>query len=57
MIDRFWPDRLAICDVAIQARADREEAFLDHCRRERARRRLRALAKQAAARLFKLRVS
>lgn len=57
MIERFWPDRLSICDMAVQARADGKEAFLDCCRREKARRRLKSLAKQAAARLLNRRVS
>jgi hypothetical protein len=52
MIDKFWPDRFAICDVAVQLRRDRDGAFANACRKETMRRRLHAIAKGAASRLL-----
>lgn len=46
MIDRFWPDRLAICDIAVQTCGDRANAFHEAWRAEALRRRLRAFAKR-----------
>lgn len=57
MIDRFWPDRMTICDMAVQLRPEREAAFVERCEKEKSRRRLKAFAKSAAARLLKRRVS
>jgi len=53
MIEQFWPDRVAICDLAVQARPDRATAFHDACRMNLARRRLRVLAKNAANRALR----
>lgn len=47
MIDNVWPDRLAMCDVAVQLRRAPAFAFDDACRKERRRRKLRNLAKEA----------
>ena len=52
MMDRFWPDRFGVCDLAIQLRRDREGAFVDACDRVKLRKRLRDFAKSAAKRLL-----
>jgi CelD/BcsL family acetyltransferase involved in cellulose biosynthesis len=57
MIDRVWPDRIAICDLAVQLRAGGERHFASSCRRHLARRRLRDFAKRAANGLLKRKVS
>jgi CelD/BcsL family acetyltransferase involved in cellulose biosynthesis len=50
MIDRFWPDRVAICDVAIQLRG--AVGFDAACRFDALRRGLRASAKRVFLRLL-----
>ncbi len=57
MIDRMWPDRVRVCDVAVQVRSGQESQFLSSCRRDGARRQLRGMAKRAANRLLKRKVS
>jgi CelD/BcsL family acetyltransferase involved in cellulose biosynthesis len=52
MIDRFWPDRLAICDVAVQSRAGVTSAFDAACRADALRRSLRASVKRMVKRLL-----
>jgi hypothetical protein len=46
MIGRFWPDRIGICDLAVETRPA-GDAFALACDQEALRRRLRALAKDA----------
>jgi CelD/BcsL family acetyltransferase involved in cellulose biosynthesis len=53
MINKLWPDRIAICDVALELRPERVADFTASCRRERARRNLRAFAKKAVVGLLK----
>lgn len=53
-INRLWPDRIPICDAVV---ALRHAGFDAIYRREKARRRMRELAKRAANRLFKRKVS
>jgi hypothetical protein len=50
MIDRFWPDRVAICDVAVQTRG--AVAFDAACRFDALRRGLRALVKRLFLRVL-----
>ena len=50
MIDRFWPDRVAICDVAVQLRG--AVGFDAACRFDALRRGLRASAKRVYLRLL-----
>lgn len=57
MIDRLWPDRIAICDVAVSLRAARQNDFSVSCRRAKARREVRELVKRAANRLLRRKVS
>jgi CelD/BcsL family acetyltransferase involved in cellulose biosynthesis len=57
MINRIWPDRLAICDLVVQSRLERPHSFAAACRAETARRDIRALAKRAAIKLLKRRSS
>ena len=57
LIGRLWPDRLAVCDVAVALHPGRPQDFLARCRRETARRKLRDAAKRAANRLLKRKVS
>jgi CelD/BcsL family acetyltransferase involved in cellulose biosynthesis len=52
MIDRFWPDRMKICDVAAPARGAIRAQFERSCDEELLRRRLREQAKHWAIRLF-----
>ncbi len=54
MIDRLWPERIAIGDVAVSLH---DEGFDSAVARENARRRIREFAKRAAARLLKRKVS
>ncbi|MGA8169761.1 MAG: GNAT family N-acetyltransferase [Methylocystis sp.] len=51
MIDRFWPDRVAICDLAVQSRAG-GSGFDAACRADALKRRLRATAKRVFLRLM-----
>lgn len=57
MIDRLWPDRVAICDVGVQLQRGRERNFARSCRKEFNRRNLRALVKRAAVRVLKRKVN
>jgi hypothetical protein len=57
MINKIWPDRLVICDLVVQLRAEQPHFFANACRTESARREIRALAKRAATRLLKRRSS
>jgi len=57
MINKIWPDRETVCDLVVQARAERFRSFDAACKTESARRALRALAKRAAIRLLKRRSS
>jgi hypothetical protein len=50
MIDRFWPDRVAICDVAVQTRG--AVRFDAACRFDTLRQGLRASAKRVYLRLL-----
>ncbi len=52
MIDRVWPDRLAVGDLMIQSRPGGEADFAQACGKETFRRRIRALAKKTANRLL-----
>lgn len=53
MIERCWPDRLAVCDLMIQARPSAPTQFAAACGQESMRRRLRAAAKRVYHRLLK----
>lgn len=57
MIDRIWPDRVAICDVGVQLQIGRERSFARSCRKEYNRRSLRALVKRAVVRVLKRKVN
>jgi CelD/BcsL family acetyltransferase involved in cellulose biosynthesis len=57
MIDRVWPGRIGVCDLAIELQSGRATAFSRACRLEAARRRLRTLAKEAVVRFLKRKVS
>lgn len=66
MINRLWPDRLVICDIAVSLRgagpgdafdAAPDASFDAACRRETGRRRLREFAKRTACRLLNRKVS
>ena len=48
MIDRFWPDRVTVCDVAAPLRGVGAAQFEAACRRELLRRRLRERLKRFA---------
>ncbi|MBY6241356.1 GNAT family N-acetyltransferase [Methylosinus sp. Sm6] len=53
MIERAWPERLAVCDLMIQADAQAPARFSAACAGEKLRRRLRAAAKTAFYRATK----
>ena len=53
MIDRFWPDRIGVCDIAVETRPGQSEAFDSACNLEMMRRRARAAAKDAVYGLLK----
>lgn len=57
LIDKLWPDRIGVCDLAVSLRSRRERDFAASCRRDHARRQLREIAKRAANRLLKRKVS
>jgi CelD/BcsL family acetyltransferase involved in cellulose biosynthesis len=57
MIDRVWPGRIGVCDLAIELQAGRAPAFSRACRAEAARRRIRALVKEAIVRFLRRKVS
>ncbi|CAN2534168.1 hypothetical+protein [Methylocapsa aurea] len=51
MIERCWPDRLVVCDLMVQAKADGVTQFAEAHAKEVWRRRLREVAKSAYHRL------
>jgi CelD/BcsL family acetyltransferase involved in cellulose biosynthesis len=53
MIERAWPERLAVCDLMIQADPQAPARFSAACAAEKSRRRLRAMAKTAFYRLMR----
>lgn len=53
MIERAWPERLAVCDLMIQTDAHAPARFNAACAAERTRRRLRAMAKTALYRMLR----
>ncbi|PPD46637.1 MAG: GNAT family N-acetyltransferase [Methylocystis sp.] len=57
VIGRMWPDRVRVCDVAVQLQTNGEAQFQWSCRRDGARRHIRELAKRTANRLLKRKVS
>lgn len=57
MIDRLWPDRIAICDLAVSLRPARHYDFAWSCWRAKARREVREFVKRAANRLLRRKVS
>jgi len=57
MIDRFWPDRIAICDIAVELDLARPQAFRNACGAETLSRRLRGFVKRVAIRVLKRRRS
>jgi CelD/BcsL family acetyltransferase involved in cellulose biosynthesis len=57
LIDRLWPDRIGVCDVAVQLLSGRAADFAASCRRNNARRQIRDIAKRTANRLLKRKVS
>lgn len=57
LIDRLWPDRVGVCDVAVQLQTGRAGEFLSSCRKDHTRRQIHDLARRAANRLLKRKVS
>lgn len=55
MIERIWPDRIPVGDVAVQLQHGREREFLQSCGASRRRASLRNLAKRAAKGLLRSR--
>jgi hypothetical protein len=53
MIERAWPERLAVCDLMIQADPHAPARFSAACAAEKTRRRLRELAKTALYRVIR----
>jgi CelD/BcsL family acetyltransferase involved in cellulose biosynthesis len=53
MIERAWPERLAVCDLMIQADPQAPARFSAACAAEKTRRRLRAMAKTALYRVLR----
>ncbi len=56
MIEKLWPDRIGVCDVAMQLQRGRDRDFLSSCRKEHFRRGVRELAKRASMRLLKRKI-
>lgn len=52
MIERVWPDRICVGDLAVQLQRGRALEFQASCRKARRRAELRALAKRAASGLL-----
>lgn len=52
MIDRVWPDRVAIADLMIQSKPDEAAQFAEAYGKETLRRSIRAMAKKAVYRLL-----
>ncbi len=57
MIDRFWPDRIGVCDVAVALDPTRPRAFLSACTVERIKRGFRERVKRVANRALRRKVS
>jgi CelD/BcsL family acetyltransferase involved in cellulose biosynthesis len=57
MIDRFWPDRIGVCDVAVALDPARPTAFRAACAVEMLRRKLRERVKRLANRALRRKVS
>jgi CelD/BcsL family acetyltransferase involved in cellulose biosynthesis len=57
MIDRFWPDRLGVCDVAVALCGERPGAFRAACIAERFRRGLRERVKRVVNGALRRKVS
>ena len=57
MIDRFWPDRVGVCDVAVALDCERPAPFRAACAVERFRRGVREQAKRVANRALRRKVS
>ena len=57
MIDRFWPDRIGLCDVAVALDPTRPRAFLSACTIERIKRGFRERVKRVANRALRRKVS
>jgi CelD/BcsL family acetyltransferase involved in cellulose biosynthesis len=57
MIDRFWPDRIGVCDIAVALDCARPRAFRAACAVERLRRELRERVKRLANRALRRKVS
>jgi hypothetical protein len=57
MIDRFWPDRIAIRDVAVEVDPTRPSAFRRACAIEAMRLHLRGVAKRTVNRLLRRKTS
>jgi CelD/BcsL family acetyltransferase involved in cellulose biosynthesis len=57
LIDRLWPDRIGMSDVAVQLQSGAQGPFLASCRKDGARRQIRDVAKRAANRLLNRKVS
>ncbi|MGA9599595.1 MAG: GNAT family N-acetyltransferase, partial [Methylocystis sp.] len=57
MIDRFWPDRIGVCDVAVALNPAGPKAFRAACAVERLKRELRQRVKRLANRALRRKVS
>jgi len=57
MIDRFWPDRIGVCDIAVALDCARPGGFRAACAIERLKRELRQRLKHAVNRTLRRKVS
>ena len=57
MIDRFWPDRIGVCDIAVALDCARPKAFRAACAVERLKRGLREQVKRVANPALRRKVS
>ena len=57
MIDRFWPDRIGVCDIAVALDTARPTAFRAACAIEQLKRELRQRVKRLANRALRRKVS
>jgi CelD/BcsL family acetyltransferase involved in cellulose biosynthesis len=57
MIDRFWPDRIGVCDIAVALNPTRPLSFRAACAVERCRRALREQVKRVVNRALRRKVS
>jgi len=57
MIDRFWPDRIGVCDVAVALNGERPTVIRAACAVERFRRGLRECVRRVANRALRRKVS